>query len=679
MLISYSWLKDYVDVKLPPEKLADTLTMAGLTVASVKESGGDHIIEIEVTANRPDWLSYVGVAREIAAITGRKLKVPAVNKKSAGANNQDIEVKIRVEDKALCPRYTARVIRNVKIGNSPDYLVRKLAAMGLKTVNNIVDITNFCLFETGEPLHAFDLDKISGGEVIIRKAKKGEKIITIDGTEKALDETMLVITDRDKPIAVAGVMGGINTEVTASTKNILLEAAYFDPVSVRRTARKLGISTESSYRFERRVDEDNIVYSSERAASLIKEVALGDKGKFFDIGGKTAKKAKIILRKGRLIKIIGEEISTSKAKTILSSLGVKTNISSKDNIECIAPSFRYDLKNEIDLIEEVVRIYGYANIPMTIPGIVEQPLRKSPALMVESNIRRSLIASGADEIITYTLVGKSLINRAGISDEELVQIKNPLTSEQEFMPPSLMTGMLSIMMWNINRKNKDLKLFEIGNVYRKRGADKFSEEKFLSIGITGHSAEEWAVKMRSYNFFDLKGMVESILRNLNINNYEFSSSESKIFSQSAAIKIKGETAGLIGEVRDDISGNFDIKNKVCIAEIAISPLIRHASLNNRVKELPKYPTVARDISILVDKNVTNRDVISSIKDASSPILKEIQVVDRYSGEQVPKDKVSITYRLEYQDPLRTLEEKDVTEAHSKIVRALEEKLGAKLR
>jgi len=679
MLISYNWLKEYVDVKLPPEKLADTLTMAGLSVASVKQAGGDYIIEIEVTANRPDWLYYIGVAREIAAITGKRLKVPAIDKKGPGARAQGAEIKIKVEDKSLCPRYTARIMRNVKIGASPDSFAWKLAAMGLKAVNNVVDITNFCLFETGEPLHAFDLDKISGGEVIIRKARKGEKIITIDGTEKILDETMLVIADRDKPIAIAGVMGGINTEVTASTKNILLEAAYFDPVSVRRTARKLGISTESSYRFERRVDEENIIYSSERASSLIKEMALADKGKFFDIGGKAVRKQKIILRISRLVKIIGQEISAPKAKAILSSLGVKANISSKGNIECIAPSFRYDLKNEIDLIEEVARIYGYANIPLTIPGIVEQPLRKSPAMLIESNIRRSMAASGADEIITYTLVGKGLINRAGISDEELVQIRNPLTSEQEFMPPSLITGMLGVMMWNINRKNKDLKLFEIGNVYRKKGADKFSEEKYISIGITGHTPEEWSIKPRPYDFFDLKGMVESVLRNLNITSYEFSAAESGIFSQCAVVKIKGDAIGLVGEIAGETAGNFDIKNRAYIAEIAMGPLIRNASLDNRVRELPKYPSVSRDISILIDKNISNSSIISAIRSASSPILKAISVIDRYAGENIPKEKVSLTYRLEYQDQSKTLEDKEVTEVHSKIVCALEEKLGAKLR
>ena len=331
MRISYNWLKDYIDLNLAPEKLAELLTMSGLTTESIQRTGDDQILEIEVTANRPDWLSYIGVARELAAITGGKLRMPKadglyasseakgrVEKFStrgfAARSNDRLKVKISVEEKALCTRYTARVIKNVKVKESPDRLKKRLEAVGLRPVNNIVDITNFCLFETGEPMHAFDLDKIEGREVIVRRARKGEKIVAIDGIKRELNETMLVIADHSKPIAIAGVMGSLDTEVTASTKNILLEAAYFDPISVRRTARRLAISTESSYRFERRVDLNNIAYSSDRAASLICQTASGEISDFTDIGKISTEAKTITLRLSKLNAILGLDIPIVKAK-----------------------------------------------------------------------------------------------------------------------------------------------------------------------------------------------------------------------------------------------------------------------------------------------------------------------------------------------------------------------------
>ena len=339
MKISYNWLKDYVDVSLSPEKLANLLTMCGLSVESVEKMGKDYILEIEVTAHRSDCLSVIGIARELAALTGKKLKVPSVKVKTKGAGSAcrlpagrqgkaGKEITVKVEDKKLCPRYTVRVIRNVKVGESPAWLKTRIEAMGLRSVNNIVDIINFCLFETGEPMHAFDLDKIANKEIIIKRAKKGEKITAIDGSEKILDDSNLVITDSSRPIALAGVIGGLNTEVTFSTKNILLEAAYFDPISIRRTARTLSISTESSYRFERKVDRENIVYASDRATSLIAEIAGGEIDELIYAGDKKIEKKIVELRYERLNKILGAEITPPRAKKILNSLGLKTKSSS---------------------------------------------------------------------------------------------------------------------------------------------------------------------------------------------------------------------------------------------------------------------------------------------------------------------------------------------------------------
>lgn len=678
MKISYNWLKEYVNVKLPPDRLAQTLTMAGLSVESVKSLGSDHIFEIEVTANRPDWLSVIGVAREVAALTGGKLNIPELPKVKSRASDRSIRVK--VEERDLCPRYTARIIRNVKVGESPQWLKARVEAMGLRSVNNIVDITNFCLFETGEPMHAFDLDKITGSEVMIRKALPGEKMILIDGTEKVLDKSMLVIADNRSPIAVAGIMGALNSEVTGSTKNILLEAAYFDQVSVRRTSRKLAIATESSYRFERRVDMENIVYSSDRALGLIMKLATGEAGAFIDIGAKEAKRKMIDLRPDRVNKLLGTDISLGIIKKTVLALGMEIKSSSGKKMKLEAPNFRSDLKSEVDLIEEIARVYGYDRIPVTLPKIVEQPMRMDRDMTVRNKIRECLAALGADEIITYSLLSKKIITSSGVSTDSLVSISNPLTIEQEAMRPSLIPGMLETILWNINRKTKDLKLFEIGNVYFKKD-EKFGEKRHLAIAITGQDFSGWTQRPVQADLFELKGIAETLYSELGITAVEFSKTADNSFSRSecARICIAGEPVGVMGRVSPKVLHEFDIKDKVYLLEADLDAVLKHVNMVKRFAELSRYPSVYRDISILVAKEVLNSNIMSAMKAAGLSLLKDARLIDRYEGKQVPEGKQSLTYRLEYCDPARTLEEKDISNVHGRILGELEAKFGAKLR
>lgn len=679
MRISYNWLKDYINLNAAPEKLAELLTMSGLTTESIlHKEGNDYILEVEVTANRPDWLSHIGVARELSAITGNKLKLPNVLK--IKPSKDKVGVKINVEEKTLCPRYTLRVIKNVKIADSPDGLKKKLDAMNLRPVNNVVDITNFCLFETGQPMHAFDMDKIEGGVIIVRRARKGEKIITIDGVERELSDSMLVIADKVKAIAIAGVMGAINTEVTGATKNILLEAASFDQISVRRTARSLGISTDSSYRFERKIDINNIVYSSARAASLIKESARGEICNFIDIGKNIPSKKSITLRLSKLEETLGVEVPALAAKRIISSLGMKIKKVSKKNIIVEPPPFRYDLNAEIDVVEEIARIYGYNKIPSTIPVIVEQENKIPFERNIEKIIRTILTGLGADEIITYSLLGKNMLAISDVTAGSVVEIKNPLSSEQEVMRPNLISGMLTSILWNINRKAKDLKFFEIGNIYKKESDVKFSEKKHVAIGITGEIAS-WTEGVRACNFFDIKGMVEVLLSALGIDEAVFKETAGDAYARScsASIGISGEEIGMIGEIFRKTLDKFDIKDNVYFCELSLEGMLKHANLKKRFAELPKYPSVHRDISLVVPEDVLNADLVAMAKNTAGDILKDIKLIDRYAGKQIPDGKVSLTYRLEYADPSKTLEEKDVSSVHSNILRTLEEKLGAKLR
>ncbi len=679
MRVTYSWLKSYVDLNIQPEKLGALLTMAGLAVESIEKQGSDYLFEIEVTANRPDWLSLIGVAREISAITGKKLKIPSTAE--SRKPKAESQIKIKVEDKKLCPRYTARIIRNVKIGESPAWIKTRLQTIGLRPVNNVVDITNFCLFETGEPMHAFDLDRMEGKEIIIRRAKRGEKIFLIDGAERILDDSTLIIADSTKPIAIAGIMGGANTEVTISTKNILLEAAFFDPVSIRRTSRKFGIMTESSYRFERKVDLKNIENFSNRALDLILKLAGGEIGELFDVGDKGFSKKTVTLSYSKCNEVLGVEIAPSSIKKILNSLGLKALAPAKDKVKFEIPSFRIDLDSEIDLIEEVSRIHGYDKIPNTIPGIVEESSRISSDMVAAKKIRRALTSLGADEIITYSLLSKKLLGLANFLDKNIIEIENPLSGEQEIMRPSLIVGMLNSVLWNMNRKAKDFKLFELGNIYLKERNGKFVEKKYLCVALTGQAFSGWVDRPRPISFFDLKGMAEALFQELGMDSVSFEYAKDGRFSptECASMAIKKEAFGMLGQVDKRILNNFDIKDKVYALEMNIGPILKYITLEKTFKELPKYPSIYRDISIIIGKEISNSDATSLIKISAGPMLKDVKLVDRYTGEQIPDGKVGLTYRLEYQSLLKTLEDRDVLDCQARILRSLEEKLSAKLR
>ncbi len=687
MRLSYDWLKDYVDVKLSPEKLAELLTMAGLCVDSVHQKGDDSILEIEITSNRPDWLSYIGVAREVAALSGKKLKIPNTaavtcgsTRSHRGGGTGEPRVTVKVEDNKLCPRYTARVIRNVRVGESPKWLKDRLEAVGLRSVNNIVDITNFCLFETGEPMHAFDLDRLGGRSIVVRRAAKSEKIKTIDGVERTLDNDALVIADDKYPVAIAGVMGGQYTEVSAQTKNILLEAAYFDPISVRRTSRRLALSTDSSYRFERKVDIENIVRASCRAAGLILDLAGGEAGELIDIGKRQPALKKINLRLERLNKIIGINISPARVKSILTSLGVKVSSASKGLLGLKPPDFRYDLQSEIDMIEEVARIYGYENIPETIPPVLEAGNRLPPDTAIDRNMRGLLVNLGLYEIITYSLLSKKTLDLTGISGESAISIRNPLSNEQEMMRPTLIAGMLSSMRWNINRKLKDLKFFELGRAYFKETDGSFAEKRHLAIGVTGQIHDGWIGRPRAATLFDLKGIVETLFAQVGVKSFSVKETQNDTFSSScASIEVEGLAVGVMGQVDPKVLHNFDIKEPVYAAEIDCAALVKHISSVKKIKESPKFPSVIRDISIVADKNIQNAEIISIINGASGDILNNAVLVDRYSGGQIPEGKIGLTYRLEYRDPDKTLQDPDVQAVHSRIISALENNLKAKLR
>ncbi|MCM8763003.1 MAG: phenylalanine--tRNA ligase subunit beta, partial [Candidatus Omnitrophica bacterium] len=564
MKVTYNWLKDFVDIKIPAAVLAKKLTMAGLEVVSLEEKAGDWVFEIEITSNRPDWLSVMGIAREVAAITNSRLKIKnEILKIKSQITKSPTKLEIKVESKEDCPLYTARIIKDVQVKASPDWMRQRLELVGIRPVNNIVDITNYVLLETGEPLHAFDLDKLmqeDGLQIFIRRARPNEKIITIDAKERILDKDILVIADSRRPIAVAGLMGGKDTEVTEDTKNILLEAAKFSPPLIRKARQKLGVNTESSYRFERDVDIGIVDFASQRAQRLIQEET-GAPEVLFKSQPKTIplKKTKAIrLRTKKISAVLGFEIPFTKTKKILQDLGLKVKTKGKD-LNVFIPSFRRDLNKEIDLIEEICRIHGYDFISSTRPSTIAQDIERS-VFDLNFLIRDILLSQGLNEVITYSLISQDLLKKCGL-DETAIFLANPLSKEVEILRPTLIPSLLTVIAHNLNHRQDLIQIFEIA----KRFKVPQKEEYFLAVGLCGikvrlTSAGRQEEKM---SLLHLKGILEILFERLGIRDFGFTPTSHSTFCEGRAfsINIEDKKIGMMGEIKPEILAAFDIKNQ----------------------------------------------------------------------------------------------------------------------
>ena len=685
MRVSLDWLKDYVDVKGGLDKVQQALTMTGLEVTSVINIEKDHIMDI--TPNRPVCLSVMGVAREFAAAIDRSLKVPASIKKAYMKKGPGRgSAKVEVLDKKACPRYVGCIIKNVKVGPSPEWLVERLNAVGVRSVNNIVDITNYVLFETGQPLHAFDLDKLEGGKIIVRKAKKGESIVAIDGVKRELEPGMLIIADANSPVAIAGIMGGKLTEISGETKTILLESAYFDPVIVRKAQRKLSLASESSYRFERGVDFGMILAASVRAQEMIKEIAGGRlKGTLTDVGGKILNEKEIELDMDEIPRVLGIEINSADIMDIFKRLDLSPAKKGKSKILVRCPSYRQDLENGIDLIEEIARLYGYDKIPSKIPDFTIQKTyeeEKKSELLLAKELKNILCSLSLNEIVTYTLASRSSIEALGISLDGLVRLQNPLSSNQEFMRPSLISEMLEVVSWNLSRGNSPIQLFEMSKIYLKgKEAGEVSEKMRLSIGMCGSTKGNWKDRPRDLEFFDLKGVMETFLPSIGIMDYKIEKADSFIFRDeiSICIKIDKDIIGIAGEVKPSIARKFDIKQKVYLAEIDMEKILQYAQLQRKFMALPRYPSIKRDISILVDDSVSAEDIFDLIKEQGNELVKSVDVFDLYKGQQIQEGKKSLAYTVEYRSDEKTLKDEEVIQIHKNIQDSLVKELGAQIR
>lgn len=682
MKVSYNWLKEYIDFSAKPKDLADKLTMAGLEVKGIEEKDGDFIYEMEVTSNRPDWLCLSGIAREIQALYGLKLKSV---KAGLPKFEKPKKLSIVIEDKKGCLRYVGILIDGVQVAVSSKDLAQKIESVGTRQVNNIVDITNFCMIESGQPLHAFDYDKLEGGKIIVRRARKGEGITTIDGVKRQLDEDILVIADAKRPVAIAGIMGGRDTEVGLSTKKVLLESAYFDPVLIRRGAKKLGISTEASYRFERNVDIGGCLAAAGRAASLIFGSAKAKAiSKPCDVGAKLPKDVKIALRIARTNRVLGTDIPASKCASILKSLGLNVKSKAKDALSVSVPSFRRDLKEEVDLIEEISRIYGFERIPETLSRIQlwGKGAQKSRDRVIEDAVREALAGEGLNEVVTYALRRKDpYIQQAlSIADSQALKVQNPLSSESEALRPVMMCGMLDVIAYNLNRKVSDIKIFELGKSYFYKGDGTPSEKDVLAIALCGMKEKDWHRK-EAFDIFDLKGVIEALFARLGITGYEFEVKPLPLLSPaaSAVIKIGGKEAGVIGKADRAFLDRYDIKGSVFLSELALEPIYSHARLERRFSELPRYPSSSRDISLIVEDKISNKDIAEIIKETCGELAVNVSPFDLYRGEQVPKGCKGILYSVEYRAPDRTLTDEEVNSLDRKVREVLVQKFNAKIR
>ena len=690
MKIPLEWLKDFIAIRILPEQLADKLTMAGLEVKGIEQGPHGVVFEVEATPNRPDWLSIVGVAREVATVMGGRLKMRTAEfgirnvewKRKSALRTPHSAFKIVIHDPKACPRYIGRVIEGVHVGSSPEEMVKRLVAMGTRSINNVVDITNYVLFELGQPLHAFDLDKLQGGTVHIRFANAGEEIVTIDGVTRKLTPQDLVIADETRSVAIAGVMGGKQTEVTQETTNIFLESACFNPMLVRRTARRLGLTSESSYRFERGISLESVLLGSDRATQLLVKLANGQKvGPRVDMVKQKSHARTVHSDLERIAHLLGNSVSSKQIRDSLSRLGLK--VSKKGpNARVEIPWFRRDIKEEVDLSEEVARIHGYDKIPPQLPVIKKTKLEFSPLLEFQKRLRHQLVGLGYEEVRTYSLVNHGLLKVFGQAGRpDLVKIQNPLSEEQGWMRPTLVIGLVQAAQRNFFRQQNGVRLFELSNVYTLSKGQPIESLK-LGLLLGGTQPRHWQDKEKEYQWWDLKGTLEAILASLKLHGIKWESASLAWAVEESAAEVhhQGEILGVVSGVNSKVLSQLDIEKPVFVAELDVEVLLNHAGKEDICyRPLPKFPSVRRDIALELKESIAVEQVMVLMKGKGGALLERIQLFDYYQGKQIFSGNKSLAFSLEYRAPDRTLTDEEINHLHQQIVQELVMQLGARIR
>ncbi len=628
----------------------------------------DTVLDLEITPNRGDCLSILGIAREIAALTHQKLHLPSYKIREERVGSLD-EIQIEIRDSHLCPYYSARFIKGVKVGPSPLWLWQKIALSGAKPINNVVDITNYVLWEMGQPLHAFDYRLITDHRIIVRRAENHEILITLDGMERELDEDMLVIADAAVPIALAGVMGGQDSQVTQTTQDILLEAAYFDPVSIQRTSRRVSLSTEASHRFEKTVDPSGVRKALDRAAFLLQTVAGGKiEGPIREAGRLPARKRWTFLRPSRTHRILGSRISSGRMKQILESLQFDV-VQNEKSWSIGIPSFRPDINREIDLIEEIARFYGYNRLRISFPPLGGEESGEDLEELYRKKIGEILKGLGFYEIIANSLSEESLFKKAGFSPTQEIKIRNPLSTQGEVLTSHLFPRLLAIVGHNLNQGIDQLRIFELASVFKKNHP--FQETPLLA-GL---------VLEKGFDFLSLKGIGETLLDGLDIKEVEYTPCDCSYLSprQRAEVK-KGKTPmGRLGRLNQKIAENFQLSFPIYLFEFVFSYFVSSRTKEKRFEPLPKFPSIRRDLALVVKEEIPAERVKEEIVKAGGGWLEKVEFFDIYRGGSVPPRYKSLAYSLTFRCSDRTLKDEEIASIQQAIVRLLKEQLGASLR
>lgn len=715
MKISANWVREFVDLPVDDHQLAEALTMHGIAVEGIAMADGHAVYEVEFTTNRPDAMNHYGVARECSAIYDVELKplaarlpamamaaVASVQPEAEKANSPDPKpFPIVLEDPQGCARYTARVIRGVKIGATPPALVRRLESVEQRSINNVADASNYVLWEMGHPTHAFDLDLLEGGKIVVRRAREGETLKTLDGVERKLTKEDLVIADARKPVALAGIMGGFDSMITAKTRNVLIESAWFDPTTIRKTAKRHGMHTDASHRFERGADFAATPLACARVAQLVLDAAGGRlEGSEVDAQAQHIGQPAIALRCGEVTRILGKDIEPQEIERIVRRLGftllARPTVATQQMhvvpasggghaaaaqeavaFSLQAPSWRLDIEREIDVIEEIARLHGYDEFPNTLPAfagaVIALPEERKDALL-----RRTLLALGYDEAMSWTFIGPQ--DAKAFSSGEPLVLENPISDEAAVMRTSLLPGMLQMLAWNLNRGNNDVRLFEAGHRFAKLG-ERVDERKRLSLGATGASEPaSWERPARAYSFFDMKGDVEELLGAFAHRGLYFDAHAADFFhpGRSARAVMDGAMVAQFGQLHPDVAGARKLRQDVYVGEIYLDRLYGHELREARYTPIPRFPAVDRDFSFLFENAVTFERITSAIAALHLAELRSFIPVETFRGGAIPPGKYSLLLRAEFQSPERTLTDEEVAVWAQKIIQALQG-LGGVLR
>ncbi len=647
---------------------------------------GNTVLDIDVTANRPDCLSVVGIAREVAALTGQKMHIPEI-KYEETSEPIDRQITIEIIDADLCPRYCASLITGIKVAESPAWLQERLVAAGQRPINNIVDITNYVMLEYGQPLHSFDYDRLKNKKIIVRRAKEGENFYTLDGTERKLTGNMLTIADGERTVAIAGVMGGLNSEVTESTTSILLEAASFNPASIHYTSRYLGLTSEASMRFERGISAGLTIPALRHATLLIAELGGGKAALgIIDVYPGKKESQPIVLTSEKVKRILGMGVGRENIINALTALGIECQVD-RGKVIAVTPYWRSDIRLDVDLIEEVARVIGYDRIPTTMLADPIPRQNPEPILSLRKKIRQNLTGYSFQEIVTYSLTSRDMLKNlspnARPAETEPLAILKPLTADQECLRTSLRANLLVALASNRRHEDGGIRLFELGKVYLPRKND-LPEEPDILCGIMNGSRVErsWLGGNGALDFSDVKGAIEGLFKDLDISvSFEPGSDESLHPARQAAIIIKKDRRtmkiGVIGELHPKVADAFEIDGTVGLFEINVTALAPHAGSHKLFQAIPRFPSTVRDIALVVDADITNQKILDIIKSFS--LINEVVLFDVYSGKQVAAGKKSLAYRLVYQSPEHTLTDEEVNKVQEQVLARLAKELGATLR